>query len=61
MQVNATLELPAPHLLQVEARHWDAPGQTAGFHILRIEEPKAQLKVNGCGVVPRSERGKASQ
>ena len=35
--------------------------QTAGFHILRIEEPKAQLKVNGCGVVPRSERGKTSQ
>ena len=131
--MNATLELAAPHLLKVEAHHWDRPvsqhaqtrhgdlaatepkpatggsrhprplrtaalwaperscgpleprsvawslceappkvadsaalypppqAQTAGFHILRIEEPKAQLKVNGCGVVPRSERGKASQ
>ena len=61
MQANATLELAAPHLIQVEAHHWDRPAQTAGFHILRIEEPRAQLKVNGCGVVPRSERGKASK
>lgn len=61
VQVNATLELAAPHLLQVEAGHWDGPAQVAGFQILRIEEPKAQLKVNGCGVVPRAERGKASQ
>tara|TARA_B100000795_G_scaffold154329_1_gene115697 strand:- start:709 stop:918 length:210 start_codon:yes stop_codon:yes gene_type:complete len=40
---------------------FDPPqAQTAGFHILRIEEPRAQLKVNGCGVVPRSERGKGN-
>ena len=54
VQVDATLELAEPHLLQVRARHWDQPDQEAGFHMLRIEEPRAQLKVNGQGLVPRA-------
>ena len=57
VQVDATLELAAPHLLQVRARHWDRPDQEAGFHMLRIEDPRAQLKVNGVGLVQRSQRG----
>ena len=56
VQPDATLELTAPHLLKVEARPWDQPGPAAGFHVLRVEEPRAQLRVNGAGVVPRSER-----
>ena len=53
VQVESTLELTAPHLLEVHAHHWEHEEQTAGFHALRIEEPRMQLKVNGCGVVPR--------
>ena len=60
--MDATLELSSPHLLRVEACHWEQTKLTAGFHVLRVEEPKAQLKVNGCGVVPRhaSERQRAN-
>jgi len=43
VQVNATLELAAPHLLQVEAGHWDGPAQQhaqARHGVLEAIEPK---------------------
>ena len=62
-----------PHLLRVEAsKTWDAPPPAAlppaaaaahpppavGFHLLRVEQPTSQLRIDGKEVRPRGPGGR---
>jgi len=56
LEPGMTLEVREPQLLRIEAtKAWDASGaaggggggEIAGFHLLRVETPSAQMRING--------------
>ena len=62
-EAGTTLEIRDPHLLQIEAaKDWEADAAhakgegaavaSAGYHLLRVENPAATLRINGHAVRP---------
>ena len=53
LEAGTTLEIRDPQLLQIEAtKFWErapdgTPAASAGYHLLRVENPGASLRING--------------
>jgi len=62
LEAGTTLEIREPTLLKVEAsKFWeDTPAgmqpPTAGYHLLRVEQPTTQLRIDGQAVRPKGRR-----
>ena len=63
LDAGTTLEITEPHLMKIEAtRFWEATAAegashaSAGFHLLRVEDPAATMRINGHPLRPSRPR-----
>ena len=64
LEAGTTLELREPVLVKIEATQpWVAADvrATAGFHLLRVEHPLTQVRINGSAIKPMQQRPAAQQ